>query len=146
MPWYEYTDVGGRRLPVVTVRLRRGHLEQVVPAQIDSGASQSVFSVALARDLGLDPSAADAVGASTADGSRASMLRWPDAQVTVEFAGHAAPFTGLFVDPVEGGDFMNLLGREDFFSRLIVQFWDDHGVFNVDASPDWPQDPLRWMG
>lgn len=145
MAWYEYTDLGeGVYRPLVGVRLRRGDTALLVPALVDSGADQSVFDLALVQALGLDPAAAQGVGVSTADGRAATMLRWPDADLTLEFAGHEVPFEGQFVDAPPSGDFINLLGREDFFTGLIVQFWNDRRRFNLDSSPDWLQDPLRW--
>lgn len=145
MAWYEYTDVGmGIHRPLVGVRLRRGDASLLVPALVDSGADQSVFDLALAQALGLDAAAAVGVGVSTADGRAATMLRWPDASLALEFAGHEVPFEGQFVHAQSGGDFINLLGREDFFTGLIIQFWNDRRRFNLDSSPDWPQDPLRW--
>lgn len=139
MAWYQYTDAGGGLCrPIVGVRLRRGDTTLLVPALIDSGADRSVFDLALPQALGLDPATAQGVGVTTADGSGSRMLQWPDADVVLEFAGHAASFEGVFADPPSGGDFTNLLGREDFFTGPIVQFWNDRRRFNLDSSPDRP--------
>ncbi len=103
-----------------------------------------MFEIGLAWALGLDPADAEPVSVSTADGSPAPMMRWPGSRVSMEFADHRSDFKGQFVDSAAGGTFQNLLGREDFFSGLVVQFWNDRALFNVDASPDAPQDALGW--
>ena len=39
------------------------------------------------------------------------------------------------------------MGRTDFFSRFIVQFWDSRGLMNIDLSPDFPAgDAVSLMG
>lgn len=145
MPWYEYTESAeGRRLPLVEVLLWRGDTAWAVPAMLDPGASQSVFDLALARALGLSPSQAEVVGVGMGDGTQASMLRWPDADLVMEFPGHTANFAGVFVDPPARGDFVNLLGRDDFLAGLILQVWNDRGMFNLDSSPDFPRRSLGW--
>lgn len=146
MPWFEYTESAeeGRRLPLVEVLLRRGDEAWAVPAMLDPGAGQSVFDLALARALGLDPTEAEVVDVGMGDGTKASMLRWPDSDLVMEFSGHTASFAGLFADPPERGDFVNLLGRDDFLAGLVLQVWNDRGMFNLDSSPDFPGRALGW--
>lgn len=139
MPWYEYTNLGDLPRPMLPVRLRRGSNVLQAPALVDSGADSSVFDLALAEALGLDPAAAQQVGVSTASGDTASMLRWPGERIVLEFAGHRTAFKGMFVAVPAGGDHLNLLGREDFLRGLTLQLWNDRRLFQIDRSPDRPQ-------
>ena len=57
----------------------------------------------------------------------------------LQFGSDRFPFEGAFFDFAAGSDSQNLMGRRDFFSRYIIQFWDSQSLMNIDLSPDFPQ-------
>jgi hypothetical protein len=141
VPWYEYSAAarGGRpSQPLVAVRLLHGSRQVQVVALIDSGADLSAMDASYAEVLGLDRAEAEESQVTTAGGTTARVLRWPNRQLELQFENDRFAFNGVFVEFPENSDPVNLLGRADFFQRYIVQFWDANEMMNIDASPDYP--------
>jgi hypothetical protein len=143
MPWYEYTAPGGGiARPMVQVVLWHGAKRVRILALVDSGADTSLVNVSFAEVLGLDR--AEAVGGTsiTAGGESMECLRWPKSPIEIQFEGHRFPFMGEFSEFRDSDDGLDLLGREDFFDRFIISFWDSEGIFNIDESPYYARPPL----
>ena len=139
MPWYPYSRAaGGVLLPMIAVRLWNGDRSVRLVAVVDSGADTSLLDATVARRLGLDRSTAVRTVMAGADGTAFGTLRWPDTPLEFEFQGQRIPFNGAFAEFAPGADTASLLGRNDFFQRFIVQFWDAAGLMNIDLSPDFP--------
>ena len=96
-----------------------------------------MMNASYAEILGLRRAAAVEEQSVAADGREFTSLRWPN--VEMEFGQERFAFAGVFVEFPADADAVNLLGREDFFNRFIVQFWDAAELFNVDLSPEFPQ-------
>lgn len=141
MPWYEYSFLPGstRPLPLIEVDLWNGATRVRFAALVDSGADLSVLDVSYADALGLDRTTAVRDQMTVAGGGQVDCLTWPGAPLEFEFAREKFPFEGAFVDVPPGSQALNLLGRKDFFSRYIVQFWDANEMLNIDLSPDYPR-------
>lgn len=138
MPWYQYTVLSGRPLPLVPVALRHQGRYVRLPALVDSGADTSLLDLEYALALGLESSDARRAQVTTAGGGQLIVWRWPSVRLQLESAGERFPFCGTFVEAATEGDFVNLLGRDDFFQRFVVQFWDPAQLLNIDLSPDFP--------
>lgn len=142
MPWYEYTTEGdGLPLPLLQVRLWFGDRNVRLFALVDSGADSSLLDLKYADALGLDRHnvvVEESVGAS---GTPFQTFRWPATALDLQFEQERFPFHGSFIAFPPGADTINLLGREDFFQRFVVQFWDTARLMNVDLSPDFPRSP-----
>jgi len=108
---------------------------------VDSGADSSLFDAQYADLIGLDRADAAVETAVTAGGNGISILRWPSAPLEIQFGSSRFSFLGSFVDFPPGGDGVSLLGRRDFFSPHIIQFWESAELFNIDTSPDQPSGP-----
>ena len=91
-----------------------------------------------AEVLGLDRAEAEESQVTTAGGTTARVLRWPNRPLELQFENDRFGFNGVFVEFPENSDPVNLLGRADFFQRYIVQFWDANEMMNIDTSPDYP--------
>jgi hypothetical protein len=130
------------RLPLVAVGLRYGARRVRLRALIDSGADASLLDASHADALGLDRASAERIPSVGADGTAFKTLRWPYADLELEFGGESFPFRGAFFDVAPGSEFINLMGRADFFERFIVQFWDAAGLMNIDLSPDFVRPPV----
>ena len=140
MPWYEYSeDSQGFAQPYVTVHLWHGGRFVKLLALVDSGADSSLVDLSFAEVLGLDRAQAQEVVGGLADGSRVNFFSWPDRPLELQFGVDRFPFKGQFVEFPADRDADNLLGREDFFQRYIVQFWDAAQLMNIDTSPDYPK-------
>lgn len=87
--------------------------------------------------LGLDRAHAVASEVTTAGGTTARILQWPNTSIEIQFENDRFPFRGGFVEFPPDADSMNLLGRTDFFQRYIIQFWDAAEMMNIDTSPDY---------
>ena len=105
-------------------------------ALVDSGADRSLIDASYAPLLGLDRAKAVERAVLVAGGGTLKCLEWTGAQIEFEFAGERFPFEGNFVDFPAGSDPFSVLGRADFFSKFVIQFWDAADMFNVDLSPD----------
>jgi hypothetical protein len=139
MPWYEYSENSqGITQPYVTVHLWHGTQRVKLLALVDSGADSSLIDVSLAEVLGLDRAEAQTVVGGLADGSKVNYLSWPKRPLELQFENDRFPFKGCFVEFPATGAAENLLGRDDFFQRYIVQFWDAAELMNIDLSPDYP--------
>jgi len=125
-------------LPVIEVLLRHGERSVRVPALVDSGADVSAFDINHALELGPDRAAAVHVPAVGAGGTEIDCLSWPGLEL--QFEQERFPFVGRFIDFPSGSPRVNLLGRQDFFQRYIIQFWDAAGLLGIDVSPDFPRD------
>ena len=105
-------------------------------ALVDSGADASLMDYAYAELLGLDPADADKTESVGASGSAFEEYSWPNAGLELQFEGSRFPFLGSFVKSEGDSEIMNLLGRSDFFSQYMIQFWEVWGVMQIDTSPD----------
>ena len=139
MPWYEYSVSPQGGQPFLTVRLWHGSRQVNVIALVDSGADSSLMDASYAELLGLDRSEAVISEATTAGGTTARVLQWPNKVLEIQFEEDRFPFKGSFVEFPPDADPVNLLGRRDFFQRYIVQFWDAAEMMNIDTSPDYPR-------
>lgn len=126
-------------MPYVEVRLWHGARSVRLVGLVDSGAEMSLLDAQYADLLGLDRATADVSLAVGAGGHDLTVLRWPAAPLELQFENDRFPFLGSFVEFSAGGDGVNLLGRRDFFSRYIVQFWDAAELLSIDVSPDYPR-------
>jgi hypothetical protein len=138
MPWYRYSATPAGDKPYVVVRLWHGNRQIQLAALVDSGADASLLDIGYADLLGLDRAAASTVQAVVASGDTVPVYRWPAGLLELQFETHRFPFTGDFIDFGAAADGENLLGRADFFSQFIIQFWDARGLMNIDLSPDHP--------
>ena len=143
MPWYEYsTSTGaGNTKPYVTVHLWHGARKINVIALVDSGADTTMMDSSYADVLGLNKAEAIVDEGEMANGSPVRVFTWPDKPIEIQFENDRFPFKGGFVEFAAGAEPENLLGRDDFFQRYIVQFWDAAQMMNIDTSPDHPRDP-----
>lgn len=143
MPWYEYGRIAGERpRPLLEVRLWYGDRSVFVVGLVDSGADSSVLDARHADLLGLGRAVAQTATSLGADGRAFSVLRWPDALLEIEFEHYRFPFLGAFIDFPPSSVPVNVLGRQDFFSQFVVQFWDAAGLLNIDRSPEFATRPL----
>lgn len=106
---------------------------------LDSGADVSLLDLEYALVLGLDLADASPLEAGTASGEQFQVWRWPPGTLHLQFNGQSLSFEGAFVEVPPGSDFMNLLGRRDFFQRFAVEFWEAASLFRVDLGPDLAQ-------
>jgi len=139
MPWYQYSVTpSGYRQPIVAVRLLHGNRQVQLVAVVDSGADASLLNIEYADLLGLDRNDATQSKARVASGEEVTVYRWPDGLLELQFETNRFAFEGSFIEfpPTADGD--NLMGRRDFFSQFIVQFWDAKFLMNIDLSPDHP--------
>jgi hypothetical protein len=107
-------------------------------AVVDSGADSSLLNIEYADLLGLDRNDAIKREARVASGDEVSVYKWPDGLLELQFETHRFPFEGDFIEFPPAADGDNLMGRKDFFSQFIVQFWDAKLLMNIDLSPDHP--------
>jgi aspartyl protease len=138
MPWYDYSTIGGRALPLVEVLLWHGIRHIRFPALVDSGADTSLIDASYAEILGLNRSDAAVEDMATAGGGTIAVLRW-SAPLELQFEQDRFPFAGAFVEFPPNADSISLLGRADFFQRYIIQFWDAAELMDIDLSPDFPR-------
>lgn len=89
--------------------------------------------------LGLDRAEAVPSEVTAAGGGILRLLRWPNRQLEIQFENDRFPFKGDFVEIPPNSAAGNVLGRDDFFQRYIVQFWDAAEMMNIDTSPDYPR-------
>jgi hypothetical protein len=142
MPWYDYTAIQpGHPKPYLEVRLWHGNRSVRLLALVDSGADKTLIDAQYLPLLGLDPATATTAPAVGAGGTDIDTFEFPGAPIEIQFENRRIPFAGLFIDFSAGADPMNLLGRSDFFSQHIIQFWDSAQIFNIDQSPDYSQNP-----
>jgi hypothetical protein len=139
VPWYDYSVTPGGLKPYVEVRLWHGARSVRLLALVDSGADRSLLDASYADALGLDRADAVPQVAVVASGGTTDILSWPHTPLELQFKNERFPFTGCFVDFPAGSDPENLMGRQDFFERFIVQFWDAQKLMSIDLSPDLPE-------
>jgi hypothetical protein len=140
VPWYEYSALPGLgSAPLLQVLLWNGSQRVRILALVDSGASLSLIDASYAEALGLDRADATETTIGTAGGGQITCLRWPTAQLELQFGDDRFPFGGAFVEFPPTADALNLLGRSDFFQRYMIQFWDAAEMLNIDLSPDYPR-------
>lgn len=143
MPWYEYTAHGDDLfLPLLQVRLWHDDRDVRLFALVDSGADSSLFDLKYADALGLDRDDAVVEESIGASGLPFQTVRWPTTLIELQFGQERFAFNGSFIAFPPGTDTINLLGRDDFFQRFVVQFWDTARLLNIDLSPDFPRQPL----
>lgn len=143
MPWHEYSaHAGSQPLPLAEVRLWFGRRSVRLIALVDSGADFSLIDLRYADELGLDRADAVIEESLGAGGVLFQTYRWPTAEVEMQFEEERLPFRGSFVAFPPGTVGQSLLGREDFFERFIIQFWDAAELMNIDLSPDLPRPSL----
>ena len=139
MPWYEYSVTpDGTRQPLVVARILHGNKQVQLIAVVDSGADVSLINLEYADVLGLDIKDAVEDEAQVASGESVKVYSWPEAGLEIQFETHRFPFLGNFVEFSPDSDGQNLMGRGDFFSQFIIQFWDAKSLMNIDLSPDHP--------
>ncbi len=139
MPWYKYSVTpNGHRQPLVAVRLLHGNRQVQLVAVVDSGAETSLLNIEYADLLGLDRNDATKKEGRVASGDEVTVYRWPDGLLELQFEAHRFAFAGSFIEFPPTADSDNLMGRRDFFSQFIVQFWDAKRLMNIDLSPDHP--------
>jgi len=139
MPWYSYSATpAGDPKPLVVVRLLHGARQVRLIALVDSGADGSLLDIGYADLLGLDRAIAAVHQATGADGGAFEVYEWPPGLLELQFESHRFPFRGAFIDFGGSADGENLMGRSDFFSQFIVQFWNSRQLMNIDLSPDFP--------
>lgn len=136
MPWYEYSVTPGGLKPYVEVRLWHGNQSVRLLALVDSGADSSLLDASYADALGLDRAEAQTADAVVASGGKVSVLCWRHLPLELQFETERFPFRGAFADFPAGSDGENLMGRQDFFERFIIQFWDAQNLMCIDLSPD----------
>ncbi len=102
---------------------------------MDSGADSSLLDASYADLLGLDRKKAQKSQATGATGSPITCYRWPNEYLEFQFGNRFFPFLGDFAEFTAGLDGENLLGRADFFSRYIVEFWDAARLMNIYRYP-----------
>jgi hypothetical protein len=117
------------------VRLWKGVQKISLVAVVDSGADSSLLDVSYADLLGLDRKKARKHKATGATGSPITCYHWPKEYLELEFRNKFFPFKGAFADFEAGVDGENLLGRADFFSQYIVEFWDAAQLMNIYLYP-----------
>jgi hypothetical protein len=138
VPWYSYSATpSGAFKPLVVVRLWHGNRQVRLTALVDSGADSSLLDIGYADLLGLDRADATATDATGADGDTFEVFKWPDGLLELQFETQRFAFEGAFYDLGAAADGENLMGRADFFSPFIIQFWDVQGLMNIDLSPDF---------
>lgn len=136
MPWYRYSRaLGGSRRPILSLRLWSGVRKVSMIAVVDSGADSSLLDVSYADLLGLKRKDAKRVVATGAGGIPITCFHWPKAYLEFQFGNKYFPFLGDFAEFTAGVDGENLLGRRDFFSQYIVEFWDAAGLMNIYRYP-----------
>ena len=144
MPWYRYSSLSGLSpRPFVRVGLWHGASRVEILALVDSGADTSVVAVNYATGLGLDKADAETVRAVTAGGDIVRYLRWPAANLELEFDGRRFRYAGGFIEFPARSQPTNLLGRSDFFQQYIVQFWEAAQLMNIDLAPQFSHPPIH---
>jgi hypothetical protein len=138
VPWYEYSVTPGGLKPYVEVRLWNGNQSVRLLAIVDSGADTSFLDGSYADLLGLDRAQAVTTNVVVASGGSAQAMRWPNVPLELQFENERFPYLGMFADFPAGSDPENLMGRQDFFERFIIQFWDAQNLMCIDLSPDLP--------
>jgi len=98
VPWYEYSVSPQGGQPFLTVRLWHGSRQVNVIALVDSGADSSLMDASYAELLGLDRSEAVISEATTAGGTTARVLQWPNKVLEIQFEDDRFPFKGSFVE------------------------------------------------
>jgi hypothetical protein len=140
VPWYQYspTAIPGKAEPLVVVRLYHGSKWVRLVALVDSGADNSLINIEYAEILGLDRNQATTSQVVGASGLPFPVYTWPAGLLELQFEAQRFPFQGVFLEYGPKTEGVNLLGRSDFFSQFVVQFWDARMLLNIDLSPDHP--------
>lgn len=116
---FPYKRFGQKYFPIIPVILSRGKQVKITEALIDSGANISVFHSDLARELGIKIETGKEIVLSSANSHMVGYLHRVKMRMGKAFLIVPIIFTKELTSS------FNLLGREAFFDKFVICFYDD---------------------
>src|SRR3989338_5239560 len=122
---FPYQKYKGDFYPVIPLQLKRHNSYSKTEAYVDSGASISIFTMAVAQQIGINVTKGKPNYVLVGDGGYMQMyLR----TVTVKLGTIIFPATIGFSSHL--GSEMNLIGQKDFFDRFIITLNKPHSLIS----------------
>ncbi len=113
---FSYQFFRGLHYPIIPIKISRNGEEVNTSAIVDSGASISIFSSSIGRQIGIDIESGER---RIFQGASAKLSGYVH-EVKLTIGGMEVTCKAAFSD--ELGTSFNLLGREDVFDKFIVAF------------------------